>query len=147
VLEVKRKRGVVGTKRFFPLNSFAYGPDFSFEAIRRATCAAIGDPVVAELVNASRPALANRYRRRYLVSADGRFRMTIDTAVRFERVHGEPPRGPFTCFEERDLVVLELKYDATHDGGAAAILGRLPYRVTRFSKYLSGIARLGGFEL
>lgn len=145
VLEVKSKRGLVGTKAHHPLPPFEWGPAFAFEPLRRAALARIGDPVIAEFVGAAQPTLVNRYHRRYLISADGRFRMTIDTQLCFEAPPGRP-LGPLSRFDERDLTVLELKYDVAHDADATHVASRLPFRLRKFSKYVQGVARLAGLE-
>ncbi len=145
ILEVKRKRGIVGTKLAFPLAPFAYGPDFDFEPVRRDALARIDDPAVAEFIGGSRPALFNRYERRYLLSADKRFRLTIDSALRFESV-GHRALGALSQFSETGVTVLELKYAVEDDGAAKQIAGKLPFRLGKCSKYLLGISRLSGLE-
>lgn len=145
ILEVKRKRGVVGTKSAFALPPFAYGRDFDFEPVRRAALARIDDPAVAEFVAGSQPALFNRYARRYLLSADKRFRLTIDSELRFERV-GHRALGAVAQFSETGVTVLELKYAVDDDGAANQIAGHLPFRLGKCSKYLLGISRLSGLD-
>ena len=145
VLEVKRKSGIVGTKSFFALAPFDYGPDFDFEPVRRAALARIDDPCVAEFVAGARPALFNRYARRYLLSADKRFRLTIDSDLRFERVGGRAI-GPIARFEEPGVTLLELKYAVEDDRAADQIARGLPFRLGKYSKYLQGISRLSGLE-
>jgi hypothetical protein len=143
VLEVKRKNGAVGTKSRVRLAPFHYGPGFDFEKLRRAALAQIGDAALAEFVAGAEPALLNRYRRDYLLSADRRFRLTIDRELRFERVHGRGVDAP-CAVDERDAVILELKYDAADDGAAQHVTRRLPFRLGKYSKYLQGITRLSG---
>lgn len=146
VLEVKRKRGQAGAKTRFPLAPFTYGPGFDFEAVRRDALTRIGDVAVAEFVSGADPALVNRYQRDYLLSADRRFRLTIDRALCFERVHG---RGvDAACrVDERDAVILELKYDVADEAAAQAVSRRLPFRLSKYSKYLNGITRLAGLPV
>ncbi|RIL06858.1 MAG: hypothetical protein DCC71_05165 [Proteobacteria bacterium] len=145
VLEVKSKRGLVGAKAHHALPAFAFGPGFDFAPLRAKALARIADASVAEFVALAQPALFNRYHRQYLVSADGRFRLTIDTALAFAAPPGRA-LGPFARFEERDLTVLELKYAVACDGDAARVAGRLPFRLRKYSKYVQGVARLTGLE-
>ncbi len=145
VLEVKRKRGMVGTKSAFALDPFEYGPGFDFEPVRRAALARIDDPGVAEFVAGAKPAIFNCYERRYLLSADKRFRMTIDSDLCFECVGGRA-LGAVSTFAEPGVTVLELKYAVENDRAANQIAGRLPFRVGKYSKYLQGISRLSGLE-
>ncbi len=143
MLEVKRKNGIVGTKSAIALEPFEYGPDFDFEPVLRAALARIDDPYVAEFIAGSKPALFNRYARRYLVSADKRFRLTIDSELRFERVGGRAI-GAIARFQETGVSVLELKYAVEDDRAADQIAKHLRFRLGKYSKYLQGIARLSG---
>lgn len=144
VLEVKRRRGQVGAKSRLPLPPFAWRGGFDFEPVRRSALERAGDPDLAEALGRVEPTLFNRYHRRYLLSADRRFRLTIDSELRFEAVGRGV--GGFARFEERDTTVLELKYDVRHDGDAARIAGRLPFRLGKYSKYVQGITRLLGLR-
>ncbi|MCW5556507.1 MAG: VTC domain-containing protein [Verrucomicrobiae bacterium] len=49
------------------------------------------DPALPEAVRMElahmEPALINRYRRKYFLSADGHYRITVDTGLEFYRVH------------------------------------------------------------
>jgi hypothetical protein len=143
VLEVKRKHGEVGTKSRFALAPFVYGPRFDFEAVRRAALTRIGDAAVAEFVAGADPALVNRYQRDYLLSADRRFRLTIDRALRFERVRGRGVDSG-SAVDERDAVILELKFDVADEAAGRELAARLPFRLGKYSKYLQGITRLAG---
>ena len=85
--------------------------------------------------------LLNRYRRSYFLSADGRFRLTVDSQLEFRPVGRlESPRLARAL--ERDTVVVELKYDADLDLEAERIASAFPFRVTKSSKYAAGIERL-----
>ncbi len=143
VLEVKRKRGQVGNKSRFPLAPFVYGPGFDFAAVRRDALRRIDDVAIAEFVSGAEGALVNRYEREYLLSADRRFRLTIDRKLRFERVHGRGVDSA-SAVDERDAVILELKYDVADEGAAQQVTRRLPFRVGKYSKYLQGVVRLAG---
>ena len=141
VLEVKRKHGVVGTKTRFAMPGFRYDPELDFEPLRHSVLEHIDEGGVAEFIAGASPVIFNRYRRRYLLSADRRFRLTIDTALRFERIR-RAGFGALASFEERGLAILELKYAADDDADAARISARFPFRLGKYSKYLQGVSRL-----
>jgi len=90
------------------------------------------------------PSLLNRYRRHYFQSADGRFRLTVDSDLEFaaaRQAHGTgvsfcPPAAP---------VVVELKYDLAEAEFAAPVSNALPFRLARCSKYVLGITSLDAF--
>jgi hypothetical protein len=99
--------------------------------------AALADPRSEELLTLS-PVLLNRYRRKYFLSADSRFRITIDDDLHFFRL--VPRRNTFLDKSvDRRHVIVELKYD--HDCGDSAdrITSRFPFRMTRWSKYVNGL--------
>lgn len=140
-LEFKIKRGLVGTKATFPLAAIdtwdgRIGPCVSDQLRNSALPEAVG--LRMSLI---RPTLLNSYWRKYFVSADGRFRITIDRDLRFYR-----PRSPWTRAPElqRGTSVLELKYARGDDVAASAVAQDLGFRLTRNSKYVTGMALLNG---
>jgi hypothetical protein len=78
-----------------------------------------------------------------LQSADGRFRLTVDGQLEF---HGTGPSPNPTTNEpnHRDLVILELKFDAEHAEAAAGVTNAFPFRLNRCSKYVLGIEQVHG---
>jgi hypothetical protein len=91
----------------------------------------------------ARPVQLIRYYRMYFRTADRRFRITPDQDVEYNKI-----RSLDNHFLERSVdrsqVVLELKYDAQDDAEAERIANGLPFRLTKNSKYVSGIERLYG---
>jgi hypothetical protein len=133
-LELKEKRGLAGAKRGFELPPFELAPGFAAAGVRALLArAALPDDVRAILAPLE-PRLVNRYRRAYYVSADGRFRLTLDTRLEFR-----PLQRLWSSLvqrsELRDLIVIELKYALEHDDDAARVVSALPFRVTRSSKF------------
>jgi hypothetical protein len=138
VLEVKHKRGNVGWKEGFPLPGFELNRDFQAEALAYLLRTAdLPQPVRIRLISIE-VRLLNRFRRRYFRSADRRFRITVDDGLEWYRIN---PR--FNSFvaraEDRQQVILELKYKEEHDARAAAITGSFRFRMTRSSKYVRGL--------
>ncbi len=86
------------------------------------------------------PSVFSRYRRHYFVSADGRFRLTVDSELRFA-----PPENAATGGTRltEPLVVVELKFAPQHAGMAATITNAFPFRVVRCSKYVLGVEQIG----
>ncbi len=80
------------------------------------------------------PATLTRYRRLYYLSADRRFRLTLDTDLAFYRVR----TGSRQLVRVPDTfggTVIEVKYGAGDDEAARPVLEALPFRWSRFSKY------------
>lgn len=142
VLELKRKSGPVGTKQGFPVAPFSLDRESELPALSGWFPANQLPEEIEPAMGALRPALINRYLRRYLISADRRFRLTFDTRCEFYRV--TPPRArvdrsPHDPF----ITIIELKYAVQHDDLAAEITHRFPFRITKSSKYVMGMERLG----
>ena len=83
----------------------------------------------------------NRYHRRYYVSRDGKFRLTLDTNMAFHRVGGLTKRLARRRVDHRNVIV-ELKYGVDEDVAASRVSGFFPFRVTKSSKYVQGIDRV-----
>lgn len=85
-----------------------------------------------------RPVLINSYQRSYWGSADGRFRITIDSKLNFAPFSWSHPPVKTQFFDDM-ACVLELKYEQEDDQAAQAIFAHLPFRLTKNSKYVMGV--------
>lgn len=139
-LELKRKRGLVGSKESYGLHPFVF--DESFQPCAQLEKAEVPEGLRRELA-ALRPVLLNRYRRRYFLSRDGRYRLTLDSELGFWALAGIAHRLLARGLEDR-RVILELKFAIGDDAGAARIASRLPLRLSRSSKYVAGVDALYG---
>ena len=142
VLELKMKNNMLGTKLSYPLEQFRLDERFSLEMLQKRVFPHSNLPGwIVEGLRSLEPSLLNRYKRKYFLSADTRYRLTIDTDMEFYRIG---PRN--NSFVEkvgiRDGIVLELKYSRQDDEGAERIAGGFPFRLTKNSKYVSGIELL-----
>jgi hypothetical protein len=86
-----------------------------------------------------RPVLYNSYERSYLVSFDGRFRLTIDRDLQFN----SPAHFLSLPMHRSDAVIVEVKYDAAHDADFGSVGQRLPWTITKNSKYMEGMGLVG----
>ena len=131
-LEIKRKSGLVGTKTVQPLT--LNGQDImSFGLLNELS---LPQELRFEL-GEIRPTLFNRYKRRYFLSADGRFRATIDRALRYS--HPGVCHFGNTMGSQDVTSVLELKYDRDADPDAAYVTADIPLTLSKKSKYVTGI--------
>ena len=91
------------------------------------------------------PTLINRYTRKYFLSANGQFRMTLDNGIQYFR-----PDLPYPSFLEYGFndpsLILELKYNEELDNEAEAITNKFPFRMTKSSKYVTGLIKLFAME-
>lgn len=87
------------------------------------------------------PSLLNRYQRHYFLSADGRFRLTVDSGLQFAAARQVQTKGVSFC-PPAALVVIELKFGLAQAEYAAPVTNALPFRLARCSKYVLGINTL-----
>lgn len=141
MLEIKRKWGYLSKKELIPI------PEFNFEEVMLSGG-------VMELLQSStipaetrnelmpcQPALVNRYHRSYYLSADGHYRVTLDSQLKYYPIH--LPFPELLEQEARDAAcILELKYDSGQDDGAKDISSEFQFRLTKSSKYVSGVIQV-----
>ncbi len=139
VLEFKIKRGLTGYKISVPLVSFTLGDIFSRENLKLVLEDSRIPEHLVQGTDVLEPTLLNRYERGYFLSGDKKFRATIDTNLTFHDIYGYA--GKQRSISTPDTVV-ELKYACEDDAGAERISYRFPFRLSRNSKYATGIALL-----
>jgi hypothetical protein len=138
VMERKVKCALEGTKIFHPLPAFTVDGMQTHKKLAQVFDDAGLPPAILEDVRYLRPILYNRYYRQYFVSADSRFRLTIDCQLKYRPIHGLGGnwRSPVSQWAG---VIIELKYDRIDNAAAADIAQALPFRLSRFSKYVTGV--------
>ncbi len=129
-LEVKIKANLLGRKETHPVDAF------SLDDLNGITQVVSG---YTRSKNILQPTLLNAYRRSYLGTSCGKFRLTIDWQLRYFPLL---LTKHFSQFQHRDeAVVVELKYDEEWDDQAVSrILPYIPFRYSRSSKYVTGLS-------
>ncbi|MES9902112.1 MAG: polyphosphate polymerase domain-containing protein [Sedimenticola sp.] len=89
------------------------------------------------------PILANRYKREYYKSYDGRFRLTVDENVKYIPIYNNK-LGIHNSSTDHRSVIVELKYASHLDFEARKITSEFPFRSTKNSKYVNGVFSLFG---
>lgn len=139
VLEFKSKHGAVGRKASHALPALELDGGFP-EGLAGVLRRQVGEAARPSL-ECLQPVLANRYQRRYFLSAGGACRLTVDTALEFAA-----PRLGFRLRpalpEQAPALILELKYDVSRAAEAEEMAARFPFRLTRCSKYVLGVQTL-----
>lgn len=142
VLERKLKRGLISGKLTHALPGFAVNGGPIQPLLKAVFHAALLPERLRSDLCQLEPSLFNRYRRYYFLSADGRFRLTVDTDLQFGRASASNGlRATLTPFAR--TLILELKFGATEAEQADRVTNSLPFRLARYSKYVLGIGRLG----
>lgn len=139
VLEIKIKKGLLGKKISVPLKPFNLREDTnlssilnSFEYLKESLSIDLADLI---------PALLNRYSRKYYQSSNKKYRITIDGDQSFYHIN-KNNNSYLNNYNDKDSVILELKYDQKYDDGANDISSKFPFRVTKSSKYVNGIQKV-----
>ena len=137
-LERKLKRGAVSGKAGHALPKLSINGGCFRSLLTRNFEAADLPPVLRLALQHMEPTLVNRYRRHYFLSRDGRFRLTVDSELQFAGVQAD---GRPTAFSgaASAVVIIELKFGPELAEKARLVTNTLPFRVSRFSKYVAGI--------
>jgi SPX domain protein involved in polyphosphate accumulation len=138
VLEFKIKRGMVGAKESYRLTPFTVEKTMSAKVVHDALDHSNLPPEVQLSLKKFEPVLLNRYRRKYFISADSHYRITLDYDLEYYRFDRH-----FNLFTRsvRDYhsTVVELKYSGDIDQIDDRVAGYFPFRVTRMSKFVTGV--------
>ena len=141
ILEFKTKRGLVGGKICFPLNSFCLDEKYSLEKQQKIFKESGIPEILVEYLKSLRFTLLNRYYRKYFESPDHRFRITIDSGMEYYRLESSN-----NSFNEKKVdyqsCILELKYSKENEDFSESLFNYFTFRLTKCSKYASGIEKL-----
>jgi hypothetical protein len=136
-LEVKSRHGALSGKQTYALGRFDVDGQPWSHAVSATLDRSLLPDALRLALRLTEPALVNRYRRRYFLSADGCVRLTVDSSLEWHAV------GRHTLTRvlpgQPSPVIVELKYGPDDADAAEAVASRLPWRLTRFSKYVRGI--------
>lgn len=141
ILEHKIKKGLLGRKDSYKLAPFFIDEKFDKAQILGAiNNSEIPEDIKHELL-ALKPALLNSYTRKYFLSADKNFRITIDHDLMYYRINYFGNTFLNKSVDHSSTVV-ELKYDAVFEPEAKQVGAALPFLMTKNSKYLTGLEML-----
>jgi len=137
VLEFKIREGMLGNKISFPLKSFRVDDNLNREMLLDVFRNSKLPVWAVENLLFMKPALLNRYRRKYFLSFDSKFRLTIDNELAYFGIGAN--NNHFVEEYTGEDVIVELKYDQAFDEAASFVSNKLPFRLTKSSKYVNGI--------
>jgi len=140
-IEIKTKESSVGTKSFFKIDKMHFNESTTSNIFREDLIANLSGHNLVEKLYYLFPTLLNTYERKYYISNDSRFRITIDFNVKSNNlIISSSKHNYFSKVEKHHI--LELKYDQEHDLFLQDISNNFPFRVNKFSKYVNGINSL-----
>jgi SPX domain protein involved in polyphosphate accumulation len=144
VLEIKIKKGLVGDKWSYKLKPFMLDNSFTNDTIQELFERSDLPIPILESVKIVTPTLLNSYIRRYFLSADNRFRITLDYKLLYYRIDKRFNNFNFAPNKDPNKIV-ELKYGLKDDNEANSISTQFPFRLNKNSKYVNGVNTLKRF--
>ncbi len=139
--EIKCKERNLGWKITRPMGSCLPLSTMNWQEVLAVLKADAPDAVGMQLSYSSCPTLINSYERLYYLSWDKSIRATVDFNQSFydQRLSTAPNITRPLPYPDRDHIVLELKASQTSRDQLSEIVQHFPVRVTRNSKYVSGM--------
>lgn len=141
ILELKIKIGLVGTKKTYKLNQFKLEKGIDISDIKQLVKFSPINSHLNSSMQEQLPVMLNRYKRKYFESKDKKFRITIDDNQSFYKLNMFN-NNFLNAHKDTRNVIIELKYDVKHESEAPQIINKLPFRITKSSKYARGITSL-----
>jgi hypothetical protein len=140
-LELKHREGMVGWKDVWPFDGVLDLARLSWPEVVPLLRGAAAEQAVVWLDRLPVPVLINHYWRAYHVTADGRVRLTVDTALRAysQRLSVRPNLCRPAPIIERIVVELKGGVDSLSHERLIEALARFPLRPDRHSKYVHGM--------
>ncbi len=142
VLEIKLKKGLVGTKYDYPLQPFYMDRGFNHQRLMTIVRASGIPENVRQDLLCLQSALLNRYYRHYYAAWDGNYRVTLDNGMTFFKANDVIANSFRHQQTNQRQLVVELKYEVDQEHTAHRVASYFPFRVTRNSKYVEGIERV-----
>jgi len=141
VLELKLKHNLHIGKISLDLKPMDITTGLSISSIRDILRASALPESVYAYVMRLDLCMLNSYTRKYYLSADGKYRLTVDTDLTNYKLF--PNRNDFLCKSEPfGGIVIEIKYNKPNDERVDEITNLFPFRMTRGSKYAIGVSEL-----
>lgn len=144
VLEIKIKKGLVGDKWSYKLTPFVLDNNFDNDVIQSIFKASNLPMPILESVKMVSPTLLNSYSRKYFLSADNRFRVTLDFKLLYHKIDKRFNNFNFAPTSDENKII-ELKYGLLDDQTANAISTQFPFRLNKNSKYVNGVNTIKQF--
>ena len=138
VLEYKIKSSIVGKKESYPIKGFSLDATFDYATVVDVIKQSNVPEIVKEDFQYVEPALLNNYKRKYFLSSDKNYRVTIDRDLAYYNI--KKNNNLFLSkFQKHQTIIVELKYNSQLDNQANSISTLFPFRLTKSSKYVNGV--------
>ena len=143
-LEIKFKRNLYGWKERYKINKFCLNKNNNWKDLIPKIESSLPLNKKIFFRNYSIPKIINQYSRNYFRSYNGKVRITLDKGhyVFDQRCYNTPNLKKDT-FTQR-ILVMELKFDRSERGELDHLIGSIPIRASRNSKYVNSIRAVTG---
>ena len=141
VLELKIKQGSLGRKETFPLRGFLLDNNLRFDVVKDVLMSSDMPDALKSCLSGMEFSIMNSFKRKYFQSADRKFRLTIDSDIKYYELQNNCNLF-LNIVSEPGITVVEIKYDRKDDDCAAEITNSLPFRMSRNSKYINALEKL-----
>ena len=145
ILEYKIKHGLAGEKKSFKIDAFDFNDSTTAQNVIDCILNSDVPQWVKFEIELLVPKLVNQYSRKYFLSSDRKFRITIDKNICYYSF-GNLYQHFNSLFQDSENIILELKYDSNLDKQAHYITNTLPFRMGKNSKYVNGIEKINLFS-
>lgn len=136
-LELKFKYNSLGSKKIFDMPAFSHDAKKGFQGLKESLLKLMVDHKLQVYLRGISPTLLNRYHRKYYVTQNKMFRITLDSDLESHLLSGYC--GKKLNSYSHDGHILELKYAECDDELGRRLANILPFRMTKSSKYVSGL--------
>jgi len=143
-LEYKIKSGLMGTKKAYPIipvdsRKLLLNKESLYDILAKSELPVqVNDDLLTRI-----PVLINQYHRHYFATLDGKIRITVDSAILFQRFNYS---GSNHFVKFNNPSVLELKYDRQDENYGRQVGQLLPFRLSKYSKYQVGIEKTHAYR-
>ena len=144
VLEIKIKKGLVGDKWSYQLTPFKLDNNFTSAGIQKIFKESDIPLPILESTKLVIPSLLNSYSRKYYLSANNKFRITVDCNLVYYKIDKMFNNFNFVPAKDGNKIV-ELKYNIEDDKCAQQISTQFPFRINKNSKYVNGVNTIKQF--
>lgn len=127
-LEIKYKENELGGKTLLDIPAFSLS---DIQALQQEVNQKIPQQHTLQ------PVLLNSYQRSYWATSDKKFRITVDSNLRFHALLHS--RRFFKYIHHDHTTIVELKYEQEDDYELSRITRFLPFRLSKNSKYVNGV--------
>ena len=137
-IELKEKIGVLVKNRLFKIPNLEIRENANFNIFFRKNIYKSLDKEIQIHLSNKIATVINRYNRKYFISKNNYFRITIDKNQMVANPNKIKYPVPLNAIY-KNTSILELKYDIKHEAEARLITNDLPFRLNKNSKYVNSL--------